>query len=105
MAKQKKKAAVSPPNQFITLADKIARTLDADLLLYNAPIERHLDQRVIELCNSMRRRPNVALILVTTGGDADAAYRIATCLQSKYKRFSLLVPGYCKSAGTLVALG
>jgi len=74
-------------------------------LLYNAPIERHLDQHVIELCCSRRRRSNVALFLVTSGGDADAAYRIATCLQNKYKRFLLFVPGYCKSAGTLIALG
>jgi hypothetical protein len=105
MAKKKNKSVVRPQNTFRALADKIATQLDADLLLYNAPIERHLDQRVIELCNSMRRRENVALFLITAGGDADAAYRIATCLQTKYKRFFLFVPGYCKSAGTLVALG
>lgn len=89
----------------LLLADKVARTLDADLLLYNAPVERHLDQRVIELCSDMRRRTNVGLFLVTSGGDADAAYRIATCLQNKYKKVTLFVSGYCKSAGTLVALG
>jgi hypothetical protein len=105
MAKRKTKTVVPPPNQFLALADKIAKNLDADLLLYNAPIERHLDQRVIELCCSRRRRNNVALFLVTSGGDADAAYRIATCLQNKYKQFLLFVPGYCKSAGTLIALG
>lgn len=96
-----------PQGQFQVqvLADKIASTLDADLLFYNAPVERHLDQRVIELCSSLRRRTNVALFLVTSGGDADAAYRIARCLQTKYKKFSLFVPGFCKSAGTLIALG
>jgi serine dehydrogenase proteinase len=106
MAKKITRAAAVPsPSPFSVLADKIAKSLDADLLFYNAPIERHLDQRVIELCNSMRRRTNVALFLVTSGGDADAAYRIATCLQTKYKKFLLFVPGFCKSAGTLVALG
>lgn len=45
------------------------------------------------------------LVLVTEGGDADPAYRIARCLQDHYDRFSLFVSGYCKSAGTLVALG
>jgi Serine dehydrogenase proteinase len=93
------------PSKFTSLADKIAKRLDADLLFYNAPIERHFDQRVIELCNSRRRRKNVALFLITSGGDADAAYRIAACLQNKYAHFSLFVPGYCKSAGTLIALG
>ncbi len=105
MAKKKTKVQAPSTDQFRILADKIAKQLDADLLLYNAPIERHLDQRVIELCNGMRRRTNVALFLITTGGDADAAYRIATCLQTKYKQFNLFVPGFCKSAGTLVALG
>jgi hypothetical protein len=101
MAKKKTNFA----NQFNSLAEKIAKRLDADLLFYNAPVERHFDQRVIELCNSRRRRKNVALFLITSGGDADAAYRIAACLQNKYAQFLLFVPGYCKSAGTLVALG
>ena len=106
MAKKKTtKGNASKAQSFQSLADKISAQLDADLLLYNAPIERHLDQRVIELCNARRRRPNVALFLITAGGDADAAYRIATCLQREYKRFLLFVPGYCKSAGTLIALG
>ena len=60
MAKKNTKAE-SGPNQLEVLVDKVAKHLDADVLLYNAPIERHLDQRVIELCNSMRRRKNVAL--------------------------------------------
>lgn len=106
MAKKKANRTTQPKvHPFQLLADKIAKELDADLLLYNAPIERHFDQRVIELCNGRQKRANVALFLITSGGDADAAYRIAACLQRKYKRFLLFVPGYCKSAGTLIALG
>ncbi len=104
MAKNKPNKTGSKPS-LSQLADKVARALDADLLLYNAPVERHLDQRVIELCCDMRRRNNVGLFLVTAGGDAHAAYRIATCLQNKYKKVTLFVSGYCKSAGTLIALG
>jgi len=44
-------------------------------------------------------------MLVTAGGDADAAYRMARCLQLKYQRVILYVPGYCKSSGTLLATG
>jgi hypothetical protein len=95
----------STPLKTRALFDKVSKELRADVLFYNAPIERHFDQRVIELCNSIRRREQVALILITEGGDADAAYRIASCLQQKYSKFTLLVPGYCKSAGTLVSLG
>lgn len=44
-------------------------------------------------------------MLVTFGGDADTAYRIARCLQDHYEKFILYVSGICKSAGTLVAIG
>jgi len=71
----------------------------------DAPMTRPLDFNVIDLCASRIRRANVMLVLVTEGGAADPAYRIARCLQDYYKRFSLFVGGYCKSAGTLVALG
>ena len=39
------------------------------------------------------------------GGDPDAAYRISRALQEHYERFICMVPGYCKSAGTLIAVG
>ena len=86
-------------------ADAVAETCDSDVLLLNGPMTRPLDFEVIDLCASRRRKTNVTLLLVTEGGDADPAYRIARCLQEYYDRFSLFVSGYCKSAGTLVALG
>ena len=79
--------------------------LISDVLLLNGPMTRPLDFKIIDLCASRARRANIILILVTEGGDADPAYRIARCLQEYYDRFSLFVSGYCKSAGTLVALG
>ena len=88
-----------------SVADVVADQLEADVVLYNGPIERPTDQRMISECITRNRRRNVLLILVTSGGDADPSYRIARCLQSKYEKFSLYVSGYCKSAGTLVALG
>jgi membrane-bound ClpP family serine protease len=45
------------------------------------------------------------LVLSTLGGDPHAAYRIARFLKYCYKRFYLYVFGYCKSAGTIIALG
>lgn len=86
-------------------AERIASDGDTDVLLYNGPIERSFDDRIIKLCRARRRRKNLLLVLVTEGGDADAAYRIAKFLQSSYERFTLFVTGYCKSAGTMVALG
>lgn len=86
-------------------ADGVADATESDILLLNGPLSRPLDFRVIDLCVSRNRRRHVVLMLVTEGGDADPAYRIARCLQHYYERFSLFVSGYCKSAGTLVALG
>ena len=87
------------------LADRAAKKKNTDIILYNGEISRPEDQKFIEACVNRLRRVNVTLILVTSGGDPDAAYRIARCLQSNYSRFSLLVCGPCKSAGTLVAVG
>lgn len=91
--------------QFAQAANAIAASGDCDVLLLNGPILRPLDVTVARLCAGRRRRANVLLVLVTTGGDADPAYRIARCLQDAYDRFSFFVTGYCKSAGTLVATG
>lgn len=76
----------------------------ADVLLYNAPVGRGLDSCVSDLC-AKKRHENVFLIIVSEGGDADAAYRIAKCLQRNYTKVRCFVSGFCKSAGTLIALG
>ncbi len=90
---------------FEQAANTIAASADTDILLLNGPILRPLDVTVAQLCADRRRRPNVLFVLVTHGGDAHPAYRIARCLQEAYDRFSFFVTGYCKSAGTLVATG
>lgn len=87
------------------LADAVAAEREADVILYNGAIQRHTDRELIATCTQRQRYPNVLLILVTIGGDADAAYRIARCLQENYENYALYVSGYCKSAGTLCAIG
>jgi hypothetical protein len=90
------------------LADAIAREQEADVLLFNAPIQWTFGKgSFADRCHLTRRRKNVLLILVTNGGDPDAAYRMARCLQRTYKdgRITALIPSLCKSAGTLVAVG
>lgn len=85
-------------------ANKVADKLSADVLLINADIKRSLDEELISLLNSRKLQKNIFLILVTPGGDPDAAYRIARCLQDSYDQFIVFVTGYCKSAGTLCVL-
>lgn len=87
------------------VATKIADKRDTDVILYNGPIERPLDRRLMSMCDTLRQHKNVALFLCTSGGDASAAYRIARYMQRKYTRFTIYICGSCKSAGTLIAVG
>jgi hypothetical protein len=82
-----------------------ASALDADILYFNGSLDGGIDNEFIKLVCARRRRGNVALIITTEGGNADCAFRIARCLQASYKNFTAVVPGYCKSAGTLVCTG
>ena len=95
--------APTPPWQ--QTADLVAGEANADVLFLNGPIEDPIALAVMDICERRRRRETVIFLLVTEGGSADAAYRIARCLQSLYERFVLFVSGYCKSAGTLLGLG
>lgn len=92
-------------NSVKVAANAVAESLKADVIHYNGTIDRHQDRFLIEQCIHRRRRDNVLLMLVTDGGEADVAFRMARCLQVKYSKFYLYVSGYCKSAGTLVAAG
>jgi hypothetical protein len=86
-------------------ATKLANKLGADVIVCNTPITGPYDKQLVKLCNEMAARENCALFLCTLGGDADAAFRIARCLQRRYKKFVVYVCGMCKSAGTIIALG
>ena len=75
-----------------------------DVFLYNGPILRGGDHAFIQTCRSRQRRPRVLLVLTTSGGDAHAGYRMARALQQLYQEVRILIPGWCKSAGTLIAI-
>ena len=87
------------------IAEILSDSLDADVIFYNGPLDDPYDWLFIEACAGRYQRENVFLILVTHGGSADSAFRIADWLQKHYTRFTLYVTGRCKSAGTLVAMG
>jgi hypothetical protein len=86
-------------------AERVAEAFDADIFLFNSGIDRQTAEAVIDTFRGRNRRDNIFVLLVTSGGDADAAYKIARALQRYYTRFSASIPGYCKSAGTIVATG
>lgn len=88
-----------------TLVETLSIELNADVLLYVGGLGAPHDHQLVTACTDRSKRQNVLLVLVTYGGDPDAAYRIARCLQQSYDRFIVFVPEFCKSAGTLLALG
>jgi len=88
-----------------TLAGEVAEEYEADVIFYSGDIEDAGFGKLVETVLASKRRDNVLLVLTTNGGSANAAYQIARFLQRVYAEFILYTPSYCKSAGTIVALG
>lgn len=109
-----------PLNPFQTLIKTISDQFDADIFAFVGDIQRPNDDRFISRVKVYKKRPNVLLLLNTLGGDPNAAYRIARCLQSEYEtvsseeegsdktakgKFYVYVDTRCKSSGTILAIG
>jgi hypothetical protein len=91
--------------KIVKLANKIAKQDDCDVLLLNFGMESGFEHRVFEFLQGRKvKHKHLLLLLTTEGGDADTAYRIARWLQDSYETISILVVGWCKSAGTLVCI-
>lgn len=75
-----------------------------DYFFYSGPLLRGPDLDFLKFVEASQRAEALSLVLVTGGGSPDAAYKIGKYLQSRYKTFSIHVPGLCKSAGTLLAI-
>lgn len=86
-------------------ATEFANSADADVFVYTGDIQRPHDTKLIDLCSKATKRKNIAFFLCTRGGDPNAAYRIARCLQQNYEKVTIYIGGRCKSAGTLLAVG
>lgn len=101
--------------------NEYANKNDADIVVYFGDITREHYDYISSACASRRLRKNVILLLVTFGGDPNAAYRIARMFQNAYKTvaekdvrtatasargtFTVYVDSFCKSAGTIICLG
>src|SRR5882762_2786404 len=84
---------------------EIAQSKSCDVIIFNGHTVRKIADDFMDMVANRKRRDNVLFVLITPGGSADAAYRVARCLQACYKHFTVLLPGWCKSAGTLCVLG
>lgn len=93
----------------------IENQYSADVLVLSGNMFPPTDARLVSLLQRRAlKRKNLILLLTTFGGSADIAYRIARSIQFHYNttsndkdrgEFLLFVPRYCKSAGTVIALG
>ena len=89
-------------------AFEVAEELDARIYVYSGDIDgKGLSDLILSsnFEDESSYRNNTVLILTTLGGSANDAYQIARFIQETSDNFYLSVPAYCKSAGTLLALG
>jgi hypothetical protein len=94
------------PDGLQVIVDGLANKLNSDFFLVSAGISDRCGNKFLEVVRQIKnKRPKASLILTTNGGSADAAYQMARCIKKHYSKFSLYVFGYCKSAGTLIAVG
>jgi len=85
-------------------AQNVCQALNADVLFFNGEVSQASCRKLIMAGSKRQKFENVFLVLVTPGGDPDAAYKIGRSLQARYKRIAVFIPGWCKSAGTLIAI-
>jgi len=90
-------------DETINLANKYAADNDCDIILYNGAMGMGPDHHFVKMAaQRAARKTHAVLILVTPGGSADSAYRVAKRMQIQYKNFDVVVSGWCKSAGTIL---
>jgi Serine dehydrogenase proteinase len=90
------------------MEDKTSSQPDSekDIILVSHTIDRELHYKLTKLLNKRQKKTNkkCTLFLTTFGGDPHAGYRIARCLRHHYEHLRLVIPSYCKSAGTLITI-
>lgn len=84
--------------------EKVSEDLDADIFIYSGEIGNQGLDEILKVTKK-KNRLNALLLLSTYGGCPHAAFKIAKRMQNSYKRFYLYLYGFCKSAGTLIAVG
>lgn len=84
----------------------LVNSLHRDVYLYYGEINRIGYSEVSRVFEAREEKLSSAcLVLITYGGDPDAAYRIARACYHYYRDFEILIPDVCKSAGTLLCIG
>lgn len=88
---------MADPKRFLLVWLDHRRALDRDTL---SPIRREIEDQV----NAPPEQVEIDLWLESPGGDAHAAYKLATMLRTAASKVRVVVPDFAKSAATLLAL-
>lgn len=78
-----------------------------DVFLYYGPVDRGGYDGLSSALESIgsNKQEKACLILITYGGDPNAAYRMARAMHHHYQNVEIMIPDACKSAGTLMCIG
>ncbi len=76
-----------------------------DVYIYIGPIDQNIDILRQLICQHKNKKEEATFFLSTYGGDPDWAYRLVATFRLFYSKINMVIPGLCKSAGTLIALG
>ena len=98
-------AETAAANELTKLANAAADKLSSDILFINHYVGLKLDEKIFESLAKPSNRKSLVLVLVTEGGDAHTGYRCMRYLHARYENITIVVPGWCKSAGTLMCTG
>jgi hypothetical protein len=87
------------------LANALSQERDCDVVIFNFGVDAGFDFALFSFFRNRKiKKKRLLLFLTTEGGEADIAYRIARQLQDSYESVSIVVAGWCKSAGTLICV-
>ena len=87
---------------------EIERIRESKLVVFYSinPLELRDFENIFECVKTIGKQEKLDLYIVSHGGFANPAYKIARLFQNySEKRFSVLVPYYAKSAATILSLG
>lgn len=84
--------------------NKVPPLGESDVYQYFGEVAREGYLRLTECLKPLPRKESASLVLATYGGDADAAFRMGRAFRHHYKKLTIIVPGYCKSAGSLMCV-
>lgn len=82
----------------------IAANPDRDLIVISRGITRKLHIDLSREIKNKKRHNKCTIFLTTRGGDPNGGYRLARCIRHHYEHVRLVIPSFCKSAGTLIAI-